>query len=113
MPGGNFESYADTPCALWNQEHLTLQSCLSGKALHFMINIQAGRSSWMRRRDHRECITTQKYLAEKGYHRYETSNYARPGENVSTMWDWTGVSYQESMRASDGRTTFSVIRGDE
>lgn len=37
---------------------------------------------------------TKEYLAEKGYHRYEISNYSRPGrECVHNMGYWLGTDY--------------------
>ena len=117
LPGQSFESYADTlECvALLEPEHISAYSLIIEEGTLF-YDKYSGRAEVLpdEEEDRRMYHHTKEYLAEKGYHRYEVSNYARPGrECIHNVGYWTGVSYLGiGLGASslmDGQR-FSVIR---
>ena len=97
LPGQSFESYADTlECvALLEPEHISAYSLIIEEGTPF-YDKYSGRAEALpdEEEDRRMYHHTKEYLAEKGYHRYEVSNYARPGrECIHNVGYWTGVSY--------------------
>ena len=97
LPGQSFESYADTlECvALLEPEHISAYSLIIEEGTPF-YDKYSGRAEVLpdEEEDRRMYHHSKEYLAEKGYHRYEVSNYARPGrECIHNGGYWTGVSY--------------------
>lgn len=121
LPGQSFESYADTlECVvLLEPEHISAYSLIIEEGTPFyekysLMEEEIRKYGAVRQKDVSNVTEespellplpdeeeerkmyhyTKEYLAEKGYHRYEISNYSRPGrECVHNMGYWLGTDY--------------------
>lgn len=121
LPGQSFESYADTlECVvLLEPEHISAYSLIIEEGTPFYekyssMEEEIRKYGAVRQKDGSNVMEesqellplpdeeeerkmyhyTKEYLAEKGYHRYEISNYSRPGrECVHNMGYWLGTDY--------------------
>lgn len=137
LPGQSLRSYADTlECVvLLEPEHISAYSLIIEEGTPFYEKYssmeeeirkygavrQKGSSKILPLPDEDEerkmYHYTNEYLAEKGYHRYEISNYSRPGrECVHNMGYWLGTDYLGiglGAASLSGGERFSVIRDME
>lgn len=121
LPGQSFESYADTlECVvLLEPEHISAYSLIIEEGTPFYekyssMEEEIRKYGAVRQKDGSNVMEesqeflplpdeeeerkmyhyTKEYLAEKGYHRYEISNYSRPGrECVHNIGYWLGTDY--------------------
>ncbi|MEY8336739.1 radical SAM family heme chaperone HemW [Lachnospiraceae bacterium 62-35] len=100
VPGQTLESWEKTlkKVLMLKPEHISAYSLIVEEGTPFYDTYRGGRESFPSLPDEeteREMYyLTNELLSRHGYHRYEISNYARPGRECRhNMGYWTGVDY--------------------